>query len=103
MSELSPPQPIPEAGPVDFTRFQNEIRPARRPVVVRGLADDWPGVAAARAGDREIAEYLLEFRPTRDVGAIMLPAENEGRFFYNADMTAFNFTPHQGRLSAFLG
>jgi len=103
MSKLSPLQPIPEAGTVDFARFHEEIRPTRRPVVIRGLAAAWPAVAAAKQGDRAIAEYLLDFRPTRDVAAIMLPAENEGRFFYNPEMTGFNFTPHQGRLGAFLG
>jgi len=103
MSELSPPKPIPEAKGIDFARFHEEIRPARQPVVMRGLAADWPGVAAAKQGDREIAKYLLEFRPTRDVGGIMLPAEVKGRFFYNENLTGLNFTTHQGRLGAFLG
>ena len=62
-----------------------------------------PGVAAAKESDRAIARYLLGFEPTREVGGIMLPAEAEGRFFYNAEMTGFNFTTHQGRLGAFLG
>ena len=102
MSALRPPPPVPEAGPVDFARFHEEIRPARRPVVMRGLAAGWPGVAAARQGDRAIAEYLLGFGPTRPVGGIMLPAEDRGRFFYNPELTGFNFSKHQGELAAFL-
>ena len=103
MTLLPPPKPISEAGPVDFARFHEEIRPARQPVVMRGLAHDWPGVAAARAGNGEIARYLLQFRPKRNVGGIMIPPEAEGRFFYNADLTGLNFTSHEGRLDAFLG
>ena len=103
MSALPPPRPIAEAGPVDHARFHAEIRTAREPVVMRGLAADWPGVAAAREGDRAIARYLLEFGPTRQVGGITLPPEAQGRFFYNAELTGLNFTAHQGRLGAFLG
>jgi hypothetical protein len=102
MTGLPPPRPIEEAGPVDFTRFHEVIRPARQPVVMRGLAAAWPGVAAALQGDRAIAEYLLSFGPAREVTGIMAPAEEGGRFFYNAGMTGMNFTQHQGRLAAFL-
>jgi hypothetical protein len=70
---------------------------------MRGQADAWPGVAAAKRGDRAIAEYLLGFGPTRPVGGIMLPAEAEGRFFYDPELTGFNFSKHQGELAAFLG
>src|SRR5690606_33084349 len=102
MTALPPPRPIAEAEPVDFARFHAEIRPAGQPVVMRGLAGDWPGVAAARQGDREMARYLLGFGPTRPVGGIMLPPEAEGRFFYNSELTGFNFSSHEGRLDAFL-
>lgn len=103
MTTLPPPRPIAEAGAVDHARFHGEIRPAREPVVMRGLALGWPGVAAAKQGDRAIAEYLLGFGPTRNVGGIMLPAEAQGRFFYDADLRGMNFTTHHGRLNAFLG
>ncbi len=103
MTALPPPPPVAEAGPVDFARFHEEIRPARRPVVMRGLAAHWPGVAAARQGDKAIVEYLLGFRPARPVGGIMLPPEDKGRFFYNRELTGFNFSKHQGELGAFLG
>jgi len=103
MTALPAPRPIAETGPVDFARFQQEIRPARQPVVMRGLAASWPGVAAARQGDREVAQYLLDLGPTRNVRGIVIPPEAEGRFFYNPDLTALNFTAHEGRLGAFLG
>jgi len=103
MTALPPPPPIEEAGPVDFTRFRDEIRPAREPVVMRGLAGGWPAVAASRQGDRAIADYLLGFAPAKPVRGIMVPPEADGRFFYDAGMTGFNFSEHHGRLDAFLG
>jgi hypothetical protein len=33
----------------------------------------------------------------------MAPPEEGGRFFYNTQLTGFNFTKHQGELAAFLG
>jgi hypothetical protein len=103
MSALPPPPAIEEAGAIDFARFHEEIRAARQPVVMRGLAADWPGVAAARQGDRAILEYLLSFKPARPVSGIMAPPEAGGRFFYNPEMTGLNFTAHQGSLAQFLG
>jgi len=103
VTALPPPRPIAETGPIDFAQFQQDIRPARQPLVMRGLAAGWPGVAAARRGDRAIAEYLLGFAPSRPVRGIMLAPELRGRFFYNAELTGMNFTEHHGRLDAFLG
>jgi hypothetical protein len=100
---LPAPRPIEEMGPVTADRFNAEIRPACRPVVMRGLATDWPAVAAARKGDGEAVDYLLSFRPARPVSGIMAPPEVGGRFFYNEGMTGLNFTKHQGELAAFLG
>jgi len=103
VTPLPPARPIAEVGPIDHARFHAEIRPARQPVVMRGLAAGWPGVAAARENDRAMADYLLWFGPSRDVWGIVLPPEAEGRFFYNDDLTGLNFTSHQGPLGAFLG
>src|SRR5690606_1451546 len=61
VSMLAAPPATPETGAVDSERFQREIRAAGRPVVMRGLAADWPGVAAARNGDRALADYLIAF------------------------------------------
>lgn len=102
MTNLPPPRAIQEAGPVDFARFHEEIRPARQPVVMRGLAAEWPAVDVARQGGKAIAGYLLAFHPARPVAGIMAPPEEGGRFFYNADLTGFNFTTHQGSLAKFL-
>lgn len=102
MSILPTPKPIAELDGVDFARFHKEIRPAAQPVVMRGLAADWPAVVAARQSNHTIVDYLLGFGPTRLVGGIMALPEEGGRFFYNRELTGFNFTAHQGQLEAFL-
>jgi hypothetical protein len=102
MSELSPPQPIREVADVDFARFHDEIRPAGEPVVLRGVVRHWPAVAAALEGDRAIVDYLIACGPKRPVGAIAARPEEEGRFFYNEDITGFNFVSGRGHMEQFL-
>jgi hypothetical protein len=102
MTALPTPPAIPEVEGINRERFNREIRPAGKPVVMRGLFADWPGVAAAKESDRSIAEYLMSCGPTRPVTGLMAPPEVKGQFFYNEDMTGFNFTKHKGRLGDFL-
>lgn len=102
MSTLPDPPPIREVTDVDLSRFHEEVRPANQPVVMRGLVRDWPAVVAALEGDEAIASYLLECGPTKPVGAIAARPEIEGRFFYNDDLTGFNFIEGRGRLADFL-
>jgi len=102
VSELSSPPPIRELAEVDFARFHEEIRPANEPVVMRGLVGDWPAVAAARQSDEAIIDYLIGCGPTKPVGAIAARPEEKGRFFYNDDLTGFNFVSGRGQMAMFL-
>ena len=102
MSALEPAAPLPEiADPVDPARFA-AIRTGGRPLVIRGLAGDWPAVAAARRSDQDIISYLTRERTPRPVRAIAVPPSEQGRFFYNRDLTGFNFTVAHGPLELFL-
>ena len=102
MSELGPAAPLPEIeGPIDAARFA-EIRTEGRPAVIRALAADWPAVAAARQSDEAIVAYLSRDPSVRPVRAIAAPPSENGRFFYNRDLTGFNFQAANGRLDMFL-
>ena len=102
MSTLGPAAALPEiTGPVDAARFA-AIRAERKPVVIRGLAAEWPAVAAARQSDEAIVAYLTRDPTPRPVRAIAAPPSENGRFFYNADLTGFNFQAAQGRLDLLL-
>lgn len=64
---------------------------AAQPLVLRGLARDWPLVRAGQDGPSAAFQYLMQF--DRAVGAkTMLGAPAlEGRFFYADNMLGYNF------------
>lgn len=90
---------IVEMTAVDADRFHGEIVPAARPVVFRGLVAHWPAVAAARQGDAALFDYLARFDRQEPVGTLIAPPEAGGRFFYNEDLTGFNFQGGRARLA----
>jgi len=85
------PAAIPEVGSVDRERFEQEIIPAGRPVVLRGLVSGWPAAKLGRQSPEAICKYLIERDTQAPIDAIMLPPEEKGRIFYNAAMDGFNF------------
>jgi hypothetical protein len=85
------PAAIPEVGGVDRERFEHEIVPEGRPVVLRGLVGAWPAVKLGRQSPEAICRYLVERDTHAPIDAIMLPPEEKGRIFYNAAMDGFNF------------
>lgn len=97
----TPPEPETIALP-DHAAFHASVRPARRPVVLRGLVAGWPAVAAARQGNRAIADYLGRSDPTHPVTALVADPAERGRFFYNRQVTGFNFRKTQLPLAEFL-
>jgi len=70
------------------------------PVVLRGLAAHWPVVRAAREGQADA--YLRRFYRDATVNAMLGAPDIEGRFFYNDDLSGFNFAPVRVRLDAVL-
>jgi len=67
------------------------IAAAERPVVIRGLAEAWPAVAAAWEGDESIAAYLSARDNGRPLTVLVAPPEVEGRYFYDDEMRGLNF------------
>jgi hypothetical protein len=79
-----------------------EMLRATRPFVVRGLAADWPLVRAGRASIADIEAYLRRFYRDTPVRAMLGPPDINGRFFYNHDLTGFNYHNIQARLTEVL-
>ena len=75
---------------------------AQQPVILRGLARDWPLVRHARQGAAEAIAYLKHFDGGRLVTGYTGAPEIGGRFFYNEDATALNFEAARVPLAAFL-
>jgi hypothetical protein len=68
---------------------------AERPVVIQGLLDVWPALAAGRQGPAALNAYLK----TMDIGmpapVMEAPAATGGRFGYGADLREFAFSKRQ--------
>ena len=103
MTQLATPTDLPVLSGIDRDRFEREIVPAGRPVVLKGLVADWPAVAAGREGRMEaLGAYLTRFETPQPVKAFLGPPEIKGRFFYSDDLTGFNFERIQLSLSALI-
>lgn len=83
-------RPIAELQGMTSARFEAEVLPAARPVVLRGLASDWPSVRAAETGG--IIPYLTAMDVGQPCTLFEGSPEIEGRFGYDAGLTGFNFT-----------
>ena len=79
-----------------------EILGATEPVLLRGLVSHWPVVRAGLVSAPAGAAYLRSFYRDATVGAWFGPPEIEGRFFYNEDLSGFNFEPRHVKLRAVL-
>jgi hypothetical protein len=94
---LAQPKPLPQFTDIDRARFEAEIVPAGRPVILRGLVADW---ASVRAPD--ILAHLRAQPAPHPVNAFRGEPGMKGRFFYSEDLRGFNFERIQLPLPALL-
>jgi hypothetical protein len=83
-------------------RLPDEMLRATRPYVVRGLAAGWPLVRAGRESAAGAEAYVRGFYRDATVNAMLGPPQIGGRFFYNDDITGFNFHNVRARLDQVL-
>jgi hypothetical protein len=95
-------RPVAEISGVDWRAPPDDLLRAREPVVLRGFAADWPLVQAAKTSPQQALAYLRRFARDAEVIAMVAPPAAGGRFFYNADVTGFNFHVERPRLGAVL-
>jgi hypothetical protein len=94
-------QPIAELERPTPEEFWSAIVPAARPAVFRGLAADWPLVAAARDPRRGMA-MLAKHANDRPVEILRADPEQAGRFHYAPDGRSLNFIRGHASLPQFL-
>jgi len=92
-------QKIKEWQSVDRAVFENEILPANRPAVLRGLVREWPAVQVGSESRTSAVEYFRRFDSGGTVNALIGPPEIGGRFFYSEDYQGFNFESRNDSLS----
>jgi len=95
-------RPMPEWQPIDVRTFQERVARSNRPAVLRGQVAEWPVVRAAAAGDDELLAYLLRFDQGAQVELFVGTPEMNGRFFYDDDLSGFNFSRARGSLEGLL-
>jgi hypothetical protein len=71
--------------------LSDAVLESAEPRVLRGLVADWPAVRAARESSAAASAYLRGFYRDAVVVAMLGAPEIGGRFFYNDDLTGFNF------------
>jgi hypothetical protein len=86
----------PDAIPLDA------LVEAQEPVVLEGLARDWPLAARGLDGPADAIAYLKSFDGGMPVVGYSGPPEIAGRFFYNDDLTGMNFDAERVPLGDFL-
>ncbi|MEX0915179.1 MAG: cupin-like domain-containing protein [Wenzhouxiangellaceae bacterium] len=92
---------IREADGADPGRVLAETNGRAEPVVFRGLCSHWPLVENA-ADPEALERYLLAHYDGAPVTAFVGEPRNEGRIFYNDDVSALNFQQIRSRLDEVL-
>ncbi|RZL39520.1 MAG: cupin-like domain-containing protein [Rubrivivax sp.] len=73
-------------------RFEREVLAGYEPVVLRGVAAQWPLVAQGRAGLEPCLQYLMGFDGGQAVDAILARPDATRAFTYRPALDGFNFT-----------
>ena len=93
---------IRELAGVDPRALPDEVLNSTEPRVLRGLAADWPMVRAATQSQAAATEYLQRFYTDSSVLVMSGDPGIRGRFFYNDDLSGFNYRMYRTRLDGVL-
>ena len=92
-------KPVIVAEKVNRAIFENEIKPLDAPVVLKGLVADWECVRLANQSPAALGTYLKQNDVGVPISMAVLSKDLDGRFFYNEDLSGFNFVTHKQSLS----
>jgi oxalate decarboxylase/phosphoglucose isomerase-like protein (cupin superfamily) len=92
-------QRVPQRESVTRQIFEEEIQTAGKPVVLKGLVAQWPVVHAAQQSNQALGTYLKQRDAGAPVETFVGQPEMKGRYFYNDDMSGFNYEKGQTTLS----
>ena len=82
----------------DRGQFLREVVEPCRPVVLRGLVEEWPLVAAGRVSPRSVCEHLLPWDTGGQIDAFFGAATIAGKYYYTDDLKGFNFERRRMKL-----
>jgi hypothetical protein len=76
----------------------DEVLASTEPLILKGLASSWPIVKAGLESDAKAAAYLQQYYQGQEVLAFLGKPENNGRVFYNEDLSGFNYNTVRTKL-----
>ncbi|GGX73517.1 cupin-like domain-containing protein [Massilia dura] len=82
--------------------LNERILASTQPLLLRGLVAHWPMVRAARESQQAASAYLQRFYKGGPVVAMLGLPDIGGRFFYNDDISGFNYRPVHAPLDGVL-
>jgi hypothetical protein len=85
------PREIPAHELVDSEGFLRRVAEPCHPAVIRGLVSAWPVVRSAASSPAHFREYVSQFDSGRVAEVFVGEAPIAGKFYYNEDLTGFNF------------
>lgn len=87
------PRPVPRLTGIDPGAIPfDDLIAAQEPVVMAGLAADWPLVSSGARSAADSARYIAQFATDRPVTLFTAGPETGGRFHYDATETGLNFS-----------
>jgi hypothetical protein len=72
---------------------------ASKPLILQGLIEHWPALAAGRNSPSTLNDYLKSMDRGIPAPVMEAPASTHGRFGYNADLREFTFSTRQRDIS----
>lgn len=91
-----------EVTGVDPRALPDEVLLSTQPLVLKGLVTGWPIVRAGLQSNQSAIAYIRKFYRGATVGALLGAPDIEGRFFYNEDVSGFNFKAVKLKLDVML-
>lgn len=82
-----------ENGPIPL-----DVLLTNEPVIFKGLVKNWPIVQASNTSDKAAMDYLKQFYNGRATIVCETQPEQNGRLFYNDDLTQLNYKSYKGRI-----
>ncbi|HKE95268.1 MAG TPA: cupin-like domain-containing protein, partial [Povalibacter sp.] len=90
---------LPRVAACEAPTDLRDLVAAETPMVIRGMLDHWPALAAGKHSPGRLNAYIKSM----DIGApaplMEAPASSHGWYFYAPDLREFNFSKRQARIS----
>lgn len=89
-----------EVSGVNSETFSEQVLKFYEPVVIRGFAKDWEIVNLANRSQDSVAKYLCKHDNGKTQRLVTIPAEADGRMFYNDSLDGMNFSVQETTLTS---